>query len=52
MQYQVRNNWLTTQSGANPSLGANSLLTGKLTGNFEKIGLSGEESSVKQTQNQ
>jgi hypothetical protein len=33
-------------------LRGDSLLTGKITGKFEKIGLSGEEASVRQTQNQ
>jgi hypothetical protein len=41
-----------SQSLANPSLKRDSLLTGKLTVNFEKAGLSGGEASVKQTQNQ
>ena len=31
--------WLTTQSDANPSQASNSLVTGKLTGNFANLGL-------------
>src|ERR1700674_3942523 len=30
--------WLRSQSRANPSLAGNSLLTGKITGNFAKLG--------------
>jgi CheY-like chemotaxis protein len=30
--------WLRRQSRANPSLAGNSLLTGKITGNFAKLG--------------
>jgi len=33
--------WLRSQSRANPSLAGNSLLTGKITGNFAKSELIG-----------
>ena len=34
----IRTGWLRGQSPANPSLGGNSLLTGKITGNIAKSG--------------
>jgi hypothetical protein len=37
MQYQVRNNWLTSQSVANQSQGGISLLLRKMQGDFEKM---------------
>src|ERR1700730_8995001 len=38
MQYQVLNNWRTSQSAANPSLVLNSLLAGNLQGILRKSG--------------
>jgi hypothetical protein len=40
-------NWLTSQSAANRSLKRDSLLTGKRTGNFVKIGPFGKKPPVR-----